>query len=662
NETVLLGRGGSDTSAAYFAAMLSAQRLEIWTDVPGMFSADPRIVPAARLLKQLHYDEAQEIASTGGLVLHPRCIGPLRNAQIPLFVRCTPRPELPGTLIANLKTDPEPSVKAISLRQNITLISMDGVVMWQEVGFLANVFAVFSDHGVSIDLVSTSESNVTVSIDGEAGPDSEDDLRALIEALSEYCRVKLIRNCAAVSLVGRKIRAHLHKIGPSLSVFEEHQVHLLSQAANDLNLTVVVDEAQGYRLVQQLHPSVIGKRANDDMLGDSWESLNASPDQTSVVEPSWWRDRRDALLKIMSTRSNCYVYDAATIKARMASLQGLSNIDNVLFAMKANSNPEILNLVYEAGLGFECVSPGELERVFGLFPDLDPKRVLYTPNFAPAEDYVAGFTRGVRVTLDNLFPLRAWPEVFKGQDVFVRLDPGKGRGHHEHVRTAGVHSKFGVPLFELPLLETLVSSVGCRVVGIHAHSGSGITEPGSWRQVAEILVDASARFPDVSVLDLGGGLGVPEKPGDASLDLQAFDESLSALKTRYPALSLWLEPGRFLVAESGVLLSRVTQTKGKGAVQYVGLSTGMNSLIRPALYGAYHEIVNLTQLDQPADQAVTIVGPICETGDTLGADRLMPSTSSGDVILIANTGAYGYVMASHYNLRAPAEELLLQSD
>lgn len=658
-ETVLLGRGGSDTSAAYFAVLLDAIRLEIWTDVPGMFSADPRVVPAARLLKRLHYEEAQEIASTGGLVLHPRCIGPLREHAIPLFVRCTPRPELSGTMIGAIRHDPEPSVKAISIRQNITLLSLEGVVMWHEVGFLAKVFGIFAEYGVSIDLVSTSESNVTVSIDQDGDPLSEQSLSNVVSALESLCRVEVINQCAAVSLVGRKIRTHLHRLGPALSIFEEHRIHLLSQAANDLNLTVVVDQAQGYRLVQQLHPAVIGRRPSDDSIGETWASFEAGK-EVSAPSVSWWRDKSAALLGHMSDESSCYVYDAETIQARIDSLKNLANIETVLFAMKANSNPEILKLVHDAGLGFECVSPGELDRVFGLFPDIDPQRILYTPNFAPQEDYQAGFDRNVRVTLDNLFPLREWPTLFAGKDLFVRLDPGKGRGHHEHVKTAGVHAKFGIPLFELDQLQTLTESCQCRIVGVHAHSGSGITQADSWSQVAEILADAATRFPDVTVLDLGGGLGVPEKPGDDVLDLAAFDKSLESLRRAHPDKALWLEPGRFLVAEAGVLLAKVTQTKGKGAVQYVGLSTGMNSLIRPALYGAFHEIVNLSRLDEPASQLMTVVGPICETGDTLGSDRLMPPAKAGDVLLIANAGAYGYVMASHYNLRPAAKEFLLR--
>jgi bifunctional diaminopimelate decarboxylase / aspartate kinase len=131
------------------------------------------------------------------------------------------------------------------------------------------------------------------------------------------------------------------------------------------------------------------------------------------------------------------------------------------------------------------------------------------------------------------------------------------------------------------------------------------------------------------------------------------------VRAEHPRLEFWLEPGRYLAAPAGALLARVTQLKSKGEVRYVGVATGMNSLIRPALYGAYHEIANLTRLGEPATELVNIVGPICESADVLGHDRLLPPTREGDVILIANAGAYGHCMSSHYNLRDPAEELVL---
>lgn len=661
-ETVLLGREGSDTSAAYLAAILQAARLEIWTDVPGMYTADPRIVPSARLLLELHYDEAQELASMGSKVLHPRCLSPLRACRIPLFLRCTTAPQLPGTIISAVTTTSEPQLKGISTRRGTVLISMEGSAMWHEVGFLADVFGCFKTHGVSVDLVSTSETNVTVSIDTSDDMLTADVREALLRDLAKLCRVKLIPDCAVVSLVGRKIRTILPRLAPALTVFEEEKIHLVSQAANDLNFSFVIDQSQIGRLVGKLHASMIGKATGRSAYGPSWEELFREPSEPAANRDLWWRRKRSRLLDLAGEHANAYVYDLDTVREAATALRGMHAVDRVLYAMKANFNRHVLALLAEIGIDFDCVSPGEVRHLRQAVPGIDSNRILFTPNFAPRDEYAWAIEEGLQVTLDNLHPLREWPELFRGREIFVRLDPGKGLGHHEHVKTAGVQSKFGIPRFEVDELAELTAHAGAEVVGIHAHSGSGILDPESWRAVAGELVKVARQFPSVRVLDLGGGLGVPERSGDSPFDLRALDASLSEIRAALPNYRLWLEPGRYLVAEAGVLLSHVTQTKGKGAMRYIGIGTGMNSLIRPALYGAYHEIVNLSRLDEPATDLVTVVGPICETGDRLGTDRLLPATSENDVILIANTGAYGFVMGSQYNLRGVAPEVVLDGD
>jgi diaminopimelate decarboxylase/aspartate kinase len=174
-----------------------------------------------------------------------------------------------------------------------------------------------------------------------------------------------------------------------------------------------------------------------------------------------------------------------------------------------------------------------------------------------------------------------------------------------------------------------------------------------------MLGKLAQRFPQVRAIDLGGGLGVPEKPGQVPVDLAALQSVVDEIRAQSPGLELWLEPGRFLVAQGGVLVVEVTQLKGKGAVQYVGVATGMNSLIRPALYGAHHDIVNLTRFGQPGTEVYNVVGPICESADYLGHERLLPATQEGDVLLIANAGAYGHAMSSNYNLREPACEIVV---
>jgi diaminopimelate decarboxylase/aspartate kinase len=654
-ETVLLGRGGSDTTAAYFASKLGAERVEIWTDVPGMFSADPRLVPDAKLLRVLDYDEAQEVATTGAKVLHPRCIVPVRHHRIPMWVLGTGRPEIPGTVIGPVSSD-APQVKAVSVKTNIVLVSMETVGMWQQVGFLADAFACFKKNGLSIDLVSTSETEVTVSLDPAGNILDDDVLESLKEDLGEICRVRVLSGCATVSLVGRKIRSILPRLGPAFELFGEQRMHLVSQAASDLNLSFVVDEEDAERLARDLHTLLITREGS--VFGPTWRELHAGPEPARGAPRAWWIDKRAQLIALASD-GPAYVYDGATLEHSARRLLAMKSVNRILFAMKANPNPDILRRFEAMGLGFECVSPGELSRVLGLFPGIDRTRILFTPNFAPRTEYAVAFQAGVNVTLDNLYPLRAWPELFAGKEIFVRLDLGHGRGHHAHVRTAGEHSKFGVPLAELDDLGELTARGGIRVVGFHSHAGSGVMTPDAWTETAGRLADAAEGFEHVRVLDLGGGLGVPDTHLGAPLDLEAIDSRLASVRSAYPRHEVWLEPGRFLVAEAGVLVAQVTQVKGKAEMRYVGIETGMNSLIRPALYGAWHEIVNLTRLGEPADSCVTIVGPICESGDVLGSDRWMPDPKEGDVLLIGNAGAYGRAMSSSYNMREPAREVLL---
>jgi bifunctional diaminopimelate decarboxylase / aspartate kinase len=658
-ETVLLGRGGSDTSAAYFAAKLNAERCEIWTDVPGMFTANPREIPSARLLLQLGYAEAQEIATTGAKVLHPRCLFPLKQTKIPMHICCTTAPEMPGTVISEKSLSQGPSVKAISVKKDVLLVTMDTVGMWQQVGFLADAFEIFKKHHLSIDLVSTSETNVTVSLDVAANAADNQTLNALLRDLSPLCQARVIEPCAAVSLVGRKIRGILHRLGPALEVFEDHKVHLVSQAASDLNLTFVVEEQHAAALTKKLHSLLFLNKGQSVTFGETWEKLFQSTTTRNRAHQRWWETEREALVALAQHTTPAYAYHVPSLRHTAQELMSLKNIDRIFFAMKANSHDRILKIFHEAGLGFECVSPGEIEKILSLFPDIDRRRILFTPNFAPKKDYEIGLSLGVNVTLDNLFPLQSWPEIFKNKDVFLRMDPGTGRGHHDHVKTAGKHAKFGIPLFEMDELQKAVKASGVQVVGLHAHQGSGILNPQNWVEIASVLLSVAALFPTVKYLDVGGGLGVVEKPSQLPLDLQAVDAIFADMKRANPKYEIWLEPGRFLVAQSGVVLAKVTQTKGKDDVKYLGVDAGMHTLIRPSLYGAYHEIKNLSRLDQDGGAIYTVVGPICESGDTLGHDRFLPLSKEGDVMVIGTAGAYGRTMSSDYNMRGLPQEFFI---
>jgi len=659
--TVLLGRGGSDVSATCLGTLLSADRVEIHSDVPGLFSADPRRIPSARLLRQVSYREAQELAAMGAKALSPKALNPVRRHQIPVWLCQTDRPDIQGTRIWSQARDYGAQVKAIVQRHHITLISMEGIGMWQQVGFLADVFAEFKALGFSVDQVSTSESNVTVTLDHTANLADDRQLKLLIERLEALCKVEVIRECACVSLVGLGIRTILHRLGPALEVFEQRRIFQVSQAANDLNLSFVVESRHAERLLQQLHQQLIpGGVGGDSVFGPSWEQLFRA-DRQAHAQPAWWRSQSEALMRTLGDHDSAYVYALAEVRQAAQALHTLSAVDRLLYSVKANPHPAILNTVVEAGLGLECVSLAEAQHARKHVADLSPQQMLLTANFAPREEYQQALAEGLTVTLDNLFILEQWGADFAGREVFLRLDPGSGLGHHKMVRTAGSHSKFGIPLEEIDRARRLTEAHDIRVIGLHAHTGSGILHPDNWHRTLSILGEAAATFSDVRIINLGGGLGVPDHDETLPLDLEALNAGLLRLrKSLMRPMQIWLEPGRYLVAQAGVLLSKVTQTKGKGDVRYMGVSTGMNSLIRPALYGAWHEIVNLTRLNEPGDQVYNVVGPICETGDVIGLDRLLPRAQTGDVILIANAGAYGAAMASRYNLREPAVELILE--
>ncbi len=657
--TAILGRGGSDTSAAYFGALLKARRVEIWTDVPGMFSANPRQVPEARLLSRLDFAEAQEIATTGAKVLHPRCLTPCREANVPMWIRDTENPDLAGTVIDGQAAEVA-GVKAISARRGIVLVSMETIGMWQQVGFLSDVFGCFTAHGLSVDLIGSSETNVTVSLDPSDNLVSTNVLEALCRDLERFCRVKVIAPCSSITLVGRGMRSRLHRLTDVLATFGRERVHLISQSSNDLNLTFVVDEALAEGLLPTLHALLIGSNAmpvdETAVFGPSWRELGAP----RAPRTAWWQAERQRLLAMAVPGQPTYVYHLPTVRDRARQLKSLAAVDRAHYALKANPHPAILAVIEAEGLGFECVSLAEVEHVLASLPGLDPSRILFTPSFAPRVEFERALALGIHVTLDNPSLLETWPEVFRGQRLILRVDPGFGSGHHDKVKTGGKEAKFGMPMDDVAPAAAAAKALGARVTGLHAHIGSGIFDAHHWREVYARLAGMADAIGTVERIDVGGGIGIPYQPEADPFDLEAFGAMLAEMKALFPQYALWIEPGRFLVAECGVLLTHVTATMHKQGVRRIGLDAGMNALMRPALYNAWHGIVNLSRMDEPPGEPAEVVGPICETGDVLGRRRRLPqATAEGDVVLLADAGAYGMVMASRYNLRAlPREEIL----
>ena len=372
----------------------------------------------------------------------------------------------------------------------------------------------------------------------------------------------------------------------------------------------------------------------------------------------WWHSRADDLIALVADGRARYVYHPDTVAEKIAELwHGLPSIDGFYYAVKANAHPAILETAARNGLGFECASAEEVIRARQVAGPSVP--VLFTPNFCPMEEFALARVHGAEIVVDGPQVFELAPGLFAGAELGVRIDPGRGLGHHRNVVTAGAATKFGLAQDELESFAREAEHRGARIVGLHAHVGSGILEPEAWAETGEVLLTALSGFPEARWIDLGGGLGVPQEPGQPELDLARLDAGLRALKAGHGGIAFRLEPGRFLVSEAGVLVAPVTQVRRKGDLFFAGIATGMNSLLRPALYGAWHGIHNLSRLEETPTRVWQIVGPICESSDVFGRDRRIPDPRPGDVLLVENAGAYGAVMASRYNLREPAEEVAL---
>jgi len=663
--TAILGRGGSDTSAAYFGALLQARQVEIWTDVPGMFSANPKEVPDARLLTRLHYFEAQEIATTGAKVLHPRAIRPCRNAGVPMAILDTQRPHLPGTRI-DRHAEPVVGVKAISRRNGIVLVSMEGIGMWQQVGFLADIFAVFKQLGLSVDLISTSETNVTVSLDPADNLLTENILITLANDLSGLCRVKIITPCTAITLVGRGMRSLLDKLSQIWARFGKERVHMVSQSSNNLNLTFVIDQSAADGLLPVLHEKLIDSGAmpvhESQVFGPRWREMNGG------VRPRitpWWRapQHKNTLLALAENKTPSYVYHLPTVRQRAQQLKAVTALDQHYYAIKANAHPAILQTLVNEGFGLECVSWGEIEHVFSVLPQLSPEKILFTPSFAPINEYKSALQRGITVTIDNIELLQRWPEIFAEQNLWLRIDLGYGEGHHQKVQTGGKEAKFGLALSRLDEFINLSSDLNIRITGLHAHLGSGIDSVRHWQDMIYKMAAIAQQIGTVKTLDIGGGLPIPYTDDDEPFDLETWSNGLKQAKDLHPTFNFVIEPGRFLVAEAGILLAKVSQIVEKEGIHRVGLDAGMNALLRPALYDAWHDIVNFSRLNETCTVDYSVVGPICESSDVFAQRLKLPgSTAPGDTILIADAGAYGFSMASHYNHRELPHEAVIDDE
>lgn len=359
-----------------------------------------------------------------------------------------------------------------------------------------------------------------------------------------------------------------------------------------------------------------------------------------------------------------YVYDAAKIGQQIDNLKAaFPGVKlKIKYACKSLTNLSILKLVRAKGAELDTVSIQEV--LLGLKAGFKPDEILFTPNCVSFGEIVEAVKLGVMINIDNISILEQFGHEYHDTvPVCIRLNPHIMAGGNKKISTGHVDSKFGISIFQLRHLHRVITSNNINVIGLHMHSGSDILDAEVFLRGAEVLFDAAKDFPDLKFIDFGSGFKVAYKDGDVTTDLQDLGEKLSRAFKEFckdygRKLEIWFEPGKFIVSEAGYFLVRTNVIKTTPATVFVGVESGLNHLIRPMMYDSYHDMVNISNASGPK-RIYTVVGYICET-DTFGLDRKLDEVHEGDIIMIKNAGAYGFMMASNYNSRfRPAEVLII---
>ena len=368
-----------------------------------------------------------------------------------------------------------------------------------------------------------------------------------------------------------------------------------------------------------------------------------------------------------------YVYNENVLRESMRDVSKIitSYPYRANFSMKANSNPEILKLVLDEGLNADAMSDNEIRILqYAGFPS---DRIFFVPNNVSIDEIKFAVDNNIIVSLDSLDQLDLYGSYFPNTKCAVRINPGTGAGHHDKVVTAGKNTKFAIQESEIDGICEIAEKYNLRICGINQHVGSLFMDPAPFLKATENLLRIAKKFKDLDFIDFGGGFGIPYRKldGENRFDFDAFrdgfEKLISDFVKEYGKTPLFkTEPGRYCVAEGGVLLGRVHAVKNNSGKTYAGTDIGMNVLMRPVLYDSYHEVLVYRdgKYVEPSanDKEITVTGNICETGDIIAKERVLPEMQRGDLICVMDAGAYGYSMASNYNARLRPAEVLITKD
>ena len=340
----------------------------------------------------------------------------------------------------------------------------------------------------------------------------------------------------------------------------------------------------------------------------------------------------------------------------------------VSYSTKANSNIQLLKIIRDEGLYADAMSPGEITAL--LKAGFAGKEIFFVSNNVSSDELIFANERNITVSVDSLSQLNLFGNLFPGKDVAIRINPGIGAGHHKKVITGGASTKFGIALTDIESVHKILVNHQLRLIGINQHIGSFFKDPEPYLAAVKALLACAENFSNLEFIDFGGGFGIPyvKQNGTEVYSINNLGRQIDKILFEWADKTGWngtfkIEPGRFVAAECGILLGTVNSMKTLYGTKYAGTDIGFNVLSRPILYDAFHdvEIYRRSSRKSSFDEEVTIVGNICETGDIVASQRILPELFEGDVIGILDTGAYGFTMSSNYNLRPRPAEVLIKS-